>query len=126
MNSLPDVLRQSPVVGTVGTEQGGYLVHDGKFPHSSMKKALWFLIAGSRGGENRARIIRELDHRPRNANELASELDVEYNTIRHHLDILQDHNVIEGGDQDYGKLYFLTDQFEAHKDQFESITEHLE
>ncbi|MFT4945432.1 MAG: hypothetical protein ACI9K3_001379, partial [Halovenus sp.] len=41
-----------------------------------MEKALWYLIAGTRGGENRARIIRLLDERPRNANRLADKLDV--------------------------------------------------
>ena len=91
-----------------------------------MKKALWYLIAGTRGGENRARIIRELDDRPRNANQLADALGVEYNTVRHHLEMLQDHDVIEEGEQEYGKLYFLTDRFERHRDEFETITDKLE
>ena len=91
-----------------------------------MKKALWYLIAGTRGGENRARIIRELDERPRNANQLADELDVEYNTVRYHLEMLSEHDVVEAGGQEYGKLYFLTDQFERHREEFESIIEVLE
>ncbi len=91
-----------------------------------MKKALWYLIAGTRGGKNRARIIRELDDRPKNANQLADELDVEYNTVRHHLDMLQDHGVVEGSEQDYAKLYFLTDAFEHHRDEFDTIIDRLE
>lgn len=91
-----------------------------------MKKALWFLIAGSRGGPNRARIIRALDERPRNANQLAEELDVEYNTVRHHLEMLLEHDVIESGEREYGKLYFLTDRFEAHREEFETITNDME
>ena len=91
-----------------------------------MKKVLWYLIAGTRGGENRARIIRELDERPRNANQLAGLLDVEYNTVRHHLDELASHGIVEEGDQDYAKLYFLTGQFERHRDEFETITEKLD
>ncbi|TYL39269.1 ArsR family transcriptional regulator [Natronococcus pandeyae] len=91
-----------------------------------MKKALWYLIAGTRGGKNRARIIRALDDRPRNANQLADELDVKYNTVRYHLDMLSDHDVVEEGDQEYGKLYFLTDQFEHHRDDFESIIDKVE
>jgi DNA-binding transcriptional ArsR family regulator len=91
-----------------------------------MEKALWYLIAGSRGGENRARIIRLLLERPRNANQLADELDVEYNTVRHHLDALEEHDVVEPGGTDYGELYFLTDQFEHHREEFENITEHLD
>ena len=91
-----------------------------------MKKALWYLIAGTRGGKNRARIIRKLDERPLNANQLADELDVKYNTVRHHLELLVDHDVVEEGEQEYGKLYFLTDQFERHRAEFESITDNLE
>ncbi len=89
----------------------------------SMEKALWYLFAGSRGGANRVRIVKELADQPRNANELADELDLNYNTIDHHLDMLEEHNVVEPSDHDYGKLYFLTDQFEQHSDTFETISE---
>ena len=91
-----------------------------------MEKALWYLLAGTRGGENRARIIRTLDERPRNANQLAEHLDVDYNTIRHHLEMLEDHDVVEPGGDDYGQLYFLTDRFEHHRDAFEEIIDHVE
>ena len=86
-----------------------------------MEKALWYLLAGTRGGTNRARIIRLLDARPRNANQLADELDVDYNTVRHHLDMLIDHDVVEAGGEDYGKLYFLTDRFEKNRDAFQRV-----
>ena len=90
-----------------------------------MEKALWYLLAGTRGGENRARIIRLLDEKPRNANQLAEELDVDYNTVRHHLDALLEHDVVETGGNDYGQLYFLTDRFEHHREEFERITEQI-
>lgn len=91
-----------------------------------MEKALWYLLAGSRGGKNRARIIRLLDERPRNANRLADELDVEYNTVRHHLDTLTDYDVVESGGSEYGEMYFLTDQFEHHQEEFEKITQNMD
>ena len=91
-----------------------------------MEKVLWYLIAGTRGGENRAKIIRTLNERPRNANQLAEVLNVEYNTVRHHLDLLVEHDVIEEGDQTYGKLYFLTDQFEQYWNEFETMTTEME
>ena len=90
-----------------------------------MEKALWYLLAGTRGGENRARIIRSLTERPRNANQLSDALDLDYNTVRHHLDMLLDHDVVEKGDTDYGALYFLTDLFEANRDAFERITDEV-
>lgn len=91
-----------------------------------MEKALWYLIAGTRGGENRVRIIRLLRERPHNANQLAKELDVGYNTVRHHLEMLADHDVVETGGQTYGELYFLTDRFTRHWEEFERITERLD
>lgn len=90
-----------------------------------MEKALWYLLVGTRGGENRARIIRALSERPRNANQLSKCLNVDYNTVRHHLDMLLEHDVVETGGGDYGKLYFLTDRFEHHRERFEEITEHV-
>lgn len=90
-----------------------------------MEKALWYLLAGTRGGQNRARIIRALDGRPWNANQLAERLDMDYNTVRYHLDMLSEHDVIEDSGDDYGRVYFLTDRFEHARDEFERITEHL-
>lgn len=91
-----------------------------------MEKALWYLFVGTRGGGNRVRIVRALDGRPRNANQLAERLDVDYNTVRYHLDMLTEHDVLEASENDYGKLYFLTDQFEHHREEFERITEQME
>ncbi|MFC4544434.1 winged helix-turn-helix domain-containing protein [Halosolutus amylolyticus] len=91
-----------------------------------MEKALWYLLAGTRGGPNRTRIIRQLDDRPRNANQIAEELELDYNTVRHHLDMLVDHDVVEAGNEDYGALYFLTDRFERNRDAFERITDRVD
>jgi predicted ArsR family transcriptional regulator len=91
-----------------------------------MEKALWYLLTATRGGSNRVRVIRALSERPRNANQLAEELDVSYKTARHHLDMLEDHGVVEAGDSDYAKLYFLTDRFERHRDAFEEIVTRVE
>ena len=42
-----------------------------------MEKALWYLLAGTRGGENRPRLIRAIDDRPRNAHQLSEPLGLE-------------------------------------------------
>ena len=88
-----------------------------------MEKALWYLLVGTCGGEDRARIIDTLDERPRNANQLAERLDLDDNTVRHHIDMLQEHGVIEAGGDDCGKLYVLTDRFERHREEFERVLE---
>src|SRR5437899_12630394 len=55
-----------------------------------MDKRLWYLIGGTRGGINRARIMWTLHDRRYNAHDLATRLALDYNTIRHHLDVLQE------------------------------------
>jgi len=91
-----------------------------------MEKVLWYLLAGTQGGANRARIIRSILDRPKNANQLAEDIDVDYNTVRYHLDTLLEHDVVERSGEDYGAMYFVTDQFEHHRETFEDITERMD
>ncbi|MFC7131011.1 ArsR/SmtB family transcription factor [Haloferax chudinovii] len=77
---------------------------------------LWWLIGGSRGGRNRLRIIRALDDMPMNANQLSNELDLDYKTTQHHLELLVENNVLMTMGDNYGKTYFLTDRMEANLD----------
>jgi DNA-binding transcriptional ArsR family regulator len=91
-----------------------------------MEKALWYLLVGTRGGQSRVEIIRAIEDRPRNANQLAAVVDLDYNTVRYHLDTLLEHDVVETGGDDYGAMYFLTDRFEHHEDEFERITDKME
>jgi DNA-binding transcriptional ArsR family regulator len=91
-----------------------------------MEKALWYLFVGTRGGKNRARLVDTLSERPRNANQLSERLDLDYNTIRYHLEKLADHGIVETGGDDYGEMYFLTDRFERHREEFDRITAELE
>lgn len=88
-----------------------------------MEGVLWYLLASSRGGPTRVRLVRALDERPRNANQLATELDMDYTTIRHHLDVLMDNNVVRRTDNDYAAVYLFTDQAGDHWDTIEEIIE---
>jgi DNA-binding transcriptional ArsR family regulator len=87
------------------------------------KVFLWWLIAGSKGGENRARIILELNNRPYNANKLAQKLSLDYKTIRHHIDVLNENNLVKSTGETYGALYFLSDEMESVYDIFLEIWE---
>jgi len=86
-----------------------------------MEDILWYLFASSRGGETRARIVRRLDEQPRNANQLAEDLGFDYTTIRHHLDVLGDDNVVRRAGDGYGDVYLLTDQVQHHRETLEEI-----
>lgn len=86
-----------------------------------MEDTFWYLFASSRGGETRALIVRELLDQPRNANQLAEALGFDYTTIRHHLEVLMDDNVIRKTGDGYGDIYLLTDQGQHHQDTLEEI-----
>jgi len=86
-----------------------------------MDTVLWQTLAGTRGGPNRARILRALDEHPRNANRLADDLDLAYNTVRHHLDVLEDNGVVTSSDADYGEVYLPSDRARHNWDTVESI-----
>lgn len=91
-----------------------------------MEKTLWYLLTGMRGGENRVRIINALSERPRNANRLSEALDLDYKTVRHHLDMLEEHGVVETEGDGYGEMYFLSSRFESYRETFEEIAGKLE
>jgi DNA-binding transcriptional ArsR family regulator len=91
-----------------------------------MEGVLWYVLTGTRGGKNRVRLLRALDDRPRNANQLAEDLDLDYKTVRHHLDVLMENDVVKRSGDDYGAIYLLTDRTEHHWDTVETIIEQVE
>ncbi len=86
-----------------------------------MKRLLWWLIAGTKGGINRAKIIVALKERPYNANQLAEVLDLDYKTVRHHIDVLLDNKIITTSGEKYGAMYFLSKNMEENFELFEEI-----
>ena len=89
-----------------------------------MKNILWYLIAGTKGGETRGRIIEVLDSSPCNANKLSEMLNLDYKTIRHHLNVLEKNNVITAVNRgNYGAVYFLSEIMKASLPVFSQIWE---
>jgi DNA-binding transcriptional ArsR family regulator len=82
---------------------------------------LWYVLAGSRGGLNRGRIINLLREQPRNVNQLAEALDVHYRVAEHHIRALEKNHIIAPSGERYGKLYFLSPEMEAHIHLFDKI-----
>ena len=67
------------------------------------------MIGGTRGGLNRARIIRTLADSPANANQLSTELELDYSTIRHHVEVMEKNGMVTSIGDGYGMMYILTD-----------------
>jgi DNA-binding transcriptional ArsR family regulator len=85
------------------------------------KYLIGWLIAGTRGGMSRARIIQTLNETPQNANQLANLLGMDYRTIRHHLQVLEKNRIITSAGEGYGKTYFLSPVMEENYALFEEI-----
>lgn len=91
-----------------------------------MEGVLWYVLTGTRGGKNRVRLLRALDERPRNANQLAENLDLDYKTVRHHLDVLVENDVLKSSGDEYGAVYLPTERVEHHWDAVEEIIEQMD
>jgi len=87
----------------------------------AVKRLLWWIIAGSEGGFNRARIIFTLKERPYNAKQLAERLKLNYTTVRYHLKVLESNNLIISSGKKYGKMYFLSPILLDNYEDFEEI-----
>jgi DNA-binding transcriptional ArsR family regulator len=85
------------------------------------KYVLGWLIAGTRGGVTRAKIIQILKETPQNANQLANLLGMDYRTIRHHLAVLEKNRIITSAGEGYGITYFLSPAMEDNYALFEEI-----
>ena len=86
-----------------------------------MRYLLGWLIAGTKGGVTRAKIIQVLNKTPQNANQLANLLQMDYRTMRHHLKVLQKNRIITSAGDRYGITYFLSPQMEENYGLFEEI-----
>ncbi|MFB6229235.1 MAG: ArsR/SmtB family transcription factor [Halobacteriales archaeon] len=86
-----------------------------------MEAVLWQTLAGTRGGPNRVRILNAIDEQPRNANQLAEDLNLAYNTIQYHLDVLETNDLITSSDADYGTVYLPSDRARSHWDTVSEI-----
>jgi DNA-binding transcriptional ArsR family regulator len=95
-------------------------------PDPDAKRLLWFLFAGSRGGENRIKIIDFLKKRPYNTNQLADALGVDYKLVQHHIGVLERNNMVTKTGEKYAVLYFISNYLEANIEAFNEIQAALE
>jgi predicted transcriptional regulator len=75
---------------------------------SDVKRLLWFVFSGSRGGLNRLKIISKIKENPSNINQLAKELNLDYKAIQHHIRVLEKNNLISKVGEKYGVTYFVS------------------
>ncbi|MGC9175098.1 MAG: ArsR/SmtB family transcription factor [Thermoprotei archaeon] len=88
---------------------------------STQEHMYFWIFVGSRGGKMRLNIIQRLLERLANVNQLAKELNVNYRTVLHHLEILEKNGLIRSEGPKYGALYFVSDIVETNSDWFNSL-----
>lgn len=79
------------------------------------------MIAGTRGGKTRGKILNALIDRPCNANQLSEILDFDYKTVKHHLEVLKKNKLIVTEGDKYGVIYFPSQMLEDNQDEFNKI-----
>lgn len=91
-----------------------------------MKNIVWYLLAGTRGGETRAVLLVVLKKQPMNAHQLAKVVNLDYKTVQHHLRVLLSNNVLtainKGG---YGAAYFVSPELDGVWQDFRQIWERV-
>jgi len=76
-----------------------------------------YVFVGSRGGQNRARIVELLRTEPSNPNKISERLGLDYKTVQHHIKMLEENGVIIASSKGtYGAVFFLTQYFERYFD----------
>ena len=91
-----------------------------------IKRLMWFVFAGSRGGSNRLKIIDMLKEKPQNTNQLAKNLGLDYKAIQHHIRVLEKNNLIVSVGEKYGIAHFISTFLEVNMEAFEEIAKKLD
>ena len=80
----------------------------------------WLLVE-SRGGPIRSKILLLLRNRPTNINRIAREINMDYKTIKHHLDLLEKNGLVKRLGLRYGDVYFIDDNTYKHWDELYAL-----
>ena len=92
-----------------------------------VKKTLYWILAGTMGGDNRARILEELFKEPQNTNQLSKKLKLDFKTVQYHLKVLEKNGLVTfqvGGG--FAKLFFPSRMLEDNQNSFKEILDKIE
>ena len=94
-------------------------------PDPDIIRLLWFIFAGTRGGDNRIKIFDLLIKNPLNINKISEELQLDYKTIQHHMRILEKNNLVSKMGDKYEIFYFISNCMEKNIESYYSIKNKL-
>ena len=79
-----------------------------------MGQVEWFVLAGTRGGRDRTRVVEVLAERPRPGEDLVDSLDLEEDALRDHLRVLAANDLVEASERGDETVYRLTPRARAN------------
>lgn len=74
-----------------------------------MKRLLYWLLEGTKGGPTRIQLLSILLRKPMNLNQLAREAGLDYKTVEHHVQMLSKNSILDSEGGGYGKVYFVSE-----------------
>lgn len=81
-----------------------------------MKRLLFWLLEGTKGGPTRLGLLSILSKKPMNMRQLSLAAGLDYKTVEHHVELLSKNSVLEGTGNGYGQVYFISDIALADKE----------
>ena len=94
-------------------------------PDRRFKMILWSIIAGTRGGVNRAKILNIIRETPMNANKIATVLNLDHKTVVHHVKILTKNNLVIKAEKNYAAEFELTSIMKENQNVLEEIMQKI-
>ncbi len=87
-------------------------------------KLIWWMFGVTKGGIQRAKLVKVLRDRPANANQLAKRLELDYKTVRYHLGILCKNKLLTREGESVA-MYFLSEAMEESYEKFLEVYEQI-
>jgi len=78
------------------------------------RRLFLLVFVATRGGPTRLRIVKALKDRPMNAHQLAKFLGLDYKTVKYHLELLEEHGLVEKVGDGYGAVWTVSKFLEKY------------
>ena len=82
----------------------------------SMKRLIFWLLEGTKGGPTRIQLLSILKRKPMNMRRLSIAAGLNYKTVEHHIGLLAENSMVESMGKGYGQVYFVSDAVLAEKE----------
>lgn len=84
----------------------------------SKTRLLYWLLAATKGGPTRVKILNVLQKKPMNTRQLSIEVKLDYKTVQGHIEMLMENGLIYTPKRGYGSVYFLSPEWEEPMGKF--------